>query len=81
MEKNYVERKPSEEDRRYVVLNLTSDGKERFERIENDMNQKFKQILDSIPADKRTQVINALEIYNRACDEVERIKGCDCNES
>ena len=79
--KNYVERKPSEEDRRYVVLNLTPDGKERFERIENDMNQKFKQILDSIPADKRTQVINALEIYNRACDEVERIKGCDCNES
>ena len=78
--KNYVERKPSEEDRRYVVLNLTPDGKERFERIENDMNQKFKQILDSIPADKRTQVIDALEIYNRACDEVERVKGCDCNE-
>ena len=45
------------------------------------MNKKFRQILDSIPADKRTQVINALEIYNRACDEVERIKGCDCDES
>ena len=32
--KKYVERKPSEEDRRYVVLNLTPDGKERFERFE-----------------------------------------------
>lgn len=79
--RNYVERKPSEEDRRYVVLNLTPEGKERFERIEKDMNQRFKQIFDIIPADKRTQVIEALEIYNRACDEIERSKECDCNES
>ena len=65
VQKNYVERKASEEDRRYVVLNLTLDGKERFERIENDMNQKFKKIFDAMPADKREQVIEALEIYNR----------------
>lgn len=81
VQKNYVERKASEEDRRYVVLNLTLDGKERFERIENDMNQKFKKIFDAMPADKRAQVIEALEIYNRACGEIERIKECDCNES
>jgi len=72
VQKNYVERKPSEEDRRYVVLNLTHEGKERFERIENDMNQKFEQILNRIPVDKRTQVIEALELYNDACDELER---------
>jgi len=78
--KNYVERKPSEEDRRYVVLNLTLDGKESFERIENDMNQKFQKIFDAIPVDKRVQVIEALEIYNQACTEIERIKECDCNE-
>lgn len=80
VQKNYVERKPSEEDRRYVVLNLTRDGKERFERIENDMNQKFKKIFDVIPVGKREQVIEALEIYNKACAEVERSKECDCNE-
>ncbi len=74
VQKNYVERKPSEEDRRYVVLNLTHEGQERFERIENDMNQKFKLILDKIPVDKRAQVMEALELYNVACDEVERIK-------
>ena len=34
--KKYVERKLSEEDRRYVVLNLTSQGKERFERISRE---------------------------------------------
>ena len=31
VQKDYVERKPSTEDRRFVVLNLTLKGKERFE--------------------------------------------------
>ena len=72
--KDYVERKPSTEDRRFVVLNLTLKGKERFNKIEKDMNLKFKEILDRIPIDKREQVIEALELYNIACDELERIK-------
>lgn len=77
VQKDYVERKPSTEDRRFVVLNLTLKGKERFEKIENDMNRKFKEILDKIPIDKRELVIEALELYNVACDELERIKrGC-----
>ena len=73
VQKDYVERKPSTEDRRFVVLNLTLKGKERFEKIENDMNRKFKEILDKIPVDKREQVIEALELYNIACGEFERI--------
>ena len=77
VQKDYVERKPSTEDRRFVVLNLTLKGKECFEKIENDMNRKFKEILDKIPVDKREQVIEALELYNVACGELERIKrGC-----
>jgi DNA-binding MarR family transcriptional regulator len=77
VQKDYVERKPSTEDRRFVVLNLTLKGKERFEKIENDMNRKFKEILDKIPVDKREQVIEALELYNAACGKLERIKrGC-----
>ena len=69
VQKDYVERKPSTEDRRFVVLNLTLKGKERFNKIENDMNLKFKEILDKIPVDKREQVIEALEIYSIACNE------------
>ena len=77
VQKDYVERKPSTEDRRFVILNLTLKGKERFEKIENDMNLKFKEILDKIPVGKREQVIEALEFYNIACDELERNKrGC-----
>lgn len=74
VQRNYVERKPSKEDRRFVILNLTLKGKERYEKIENDMNRKFKEILDKIPVDKREQVIESLELYNAACDQIERIK-------
>ena len=64
VQKEFVERKPSKEDRRYVVLNLTVKGSERFNQIENNMNIKFK----SIPEEKRNQVIEALELYNVACE-------------
>lgn len=74
VQRNYVERKPSKEDRRFVVLNLTPKGKEHYKKIENDMNQKFQEILEKIPAEKRVQVIESLELYNMACDEIERIK-------
>ena len=41
------------------------------------MNLKFKEILDKIPVGKREQVIESLEFYNIACDELERNKrGC-----
>ena len=66
VQKGYVERKPSKEDRRYVVLNLTDKGNERFNKIEHDMDQKFKTILDRIPEDKRSQVIESLQLYNEA---------------
>ena len=68
VQKEFVERKPSKEDRRYVVLNLTVKGSERFNQIENNMNIKFKSILDRIPEEKRNQVIEALELYNVACE-------------
>ena len=68
VKKEFVERKPSKEDRRYVVLNLTVKGSERFNQIENNMNIKFKSILDRIPEEKRNQVIEALELYNVACE-------------
>lgn len=68
VQKEFVERKPSKEDRRYVVLNLTVKGSERFNQIENNLNIKFKSILDRIPEEKRNQVIEALELYNVACE-------------
>lgn len=64
--KEFVVRMPSKEDRRYVVLNLTDKGFEKFNKIENDMDLRFKSILERIPKDKRSQVIEALSLYNEA---------------
>lgn len=71
VQKGFVERKPSVEDRRYVALNLLPKGQERFERIEHDMYYRFKEVLEKIPKDKQEQVVEALKLYNEACLAVE----------
>ena len=71
VQNGFVERNPSKEDRRYVVLHLLPKGQERFEKIENDMYLKFKEVLEQIPEEKREQVIEALMLYNDACAKVE----------
>ena len=67
VQKHYVKRQPSQEDRRYVVLTLTKKGQERFDKIEHDMYLKFKAVFDNITKEKQGQVIEALKIYNEAC--------------
>ena len=69
--KGFVERKPSAEDRRFVMLDLLPKGQERFEKIERDMYDRFKEVLEQIPEDKQEQVVEALKIYNEACLMVE----------
>ncbi|MGN0413532.1 MAG: MarR family winged helix-turn-helix transcriptional regulator [Lachnospiraceae bacterium] len=71
VKKEYVERTQSKEDRRFVALNLTEKGQERFEKIEKDMYMKFKEVFEQIPQNKRGQVLEALELYNDACRMIE----------
>ena len=71
VQKGFVERNSSREDRRYVALTLLPKGQERFEKIENDMYLKFKAVLEQIPEEKREQVVEALKLYNEACTKVE----------
>ena len=67
VKKEYVQRQPAATDRRYVTLNLLSKGQKRFEKIERDMYEKFKKVMEQIPEDKRIQVIESLKLYNDAC--------------
>ena len=76
VKKEFVERKTSPEDRRYVTLHLLSKGQERFEKIERDMYEKFKMVLEQIPKEKQEQVVEALKLYNEACMVVED----NCND-
>lgn len=74
VQKGFVERKPSKEDRRYVELSLLQKGQERFERIEHDMYVKFQDVWEKIPAEKRGQVLESLKLYNEACLTIEEGK-------
>ena len=74
VQKGYVNREPSSEDRRSVVLSLTECGRKRFDRIEHDMNMKFQKVLSGIELEKQEQVLEALRIYNEACRKAE----CKC---
>ena len=67
VQKEFVERNPLAEDRRFVTLHLLPKGQERFEKIEHDMYYKFQEILEQIPEDKREQVVESLRLYNAAC--------------
>lgn len=81
--KGFVSREPSKTDRRSVVLELTPEGRKRFDKIENDMNDKFSVVFERIDKDKRGTVLEALKIYNQAFMELkgnEGDKGCQCSK-
>ncbi|WP_167956203.1 MarR family winged helix-turn-helix transcriptional regulator [Anaerosporobacter faecicola] len=71
VKKEYVQRNISNEDRRWVTISLLPEGIKRFEKIEHDMNEKFKQVLDAIPKEQQEHVIASLEYYVEACRKVE----------
>ncbi len=74
VQKGFVNREPSREDRRSVVLSLTDSGAARFSRIENDMYEKFRAVLSHLEPCRREQVLEALRLYNEACGKTE----CEC---
>ena len=71
VQKDFVERNPSKEDRRFVTLSLLPKGQERFEKIEHDMYLEFKAVFEQIPVDKREQVLESLRLYNAAFYKLE----------
>lgn len=71
VQKGFVMRRPSDKDRRSVVLSLTSAGQERFDRIESDMYQEFKKVFSYVGKEDQDKVLEALRIYNEACTRAE----------
>ena len=69
VDKEYVEREINPEDRRYILISLSEDGQLIFNRIEEDMNQYFYQVYNSIPEKKRKQVLESLDILLTAVAE------------
>lgn len=57
------------EDRRYVTIKLTEKGMKVFENIEGGMNQYYKNVFNSIPEDKREQVLESLKLLSEAVNQ------------
>ncbi|MDF2673462.1 MAG: MarR family transcriptional regulator [Clostridiales bacterium] len=63
---NLVIREIHPEDRRYVTIELTEEGKKVFNSIEDSMEIYYQEILKSIPEDKREQVLESLQLLTEA---------------
>ncbi|EQB87216.1 DNA-binding MarR family transcriptional regulator [Clostridium punense] len=61
-----VQREVSPEDRRYITINLTKEGKKIYKNIEDSMDEYYLNIFNSITEEKRSQVLESLELLTDA---------------
>lgn len=61
------------ENRRYVIIQLTDNGKSVFRNIEETMTDYFCSIFGSIPEEKYEQILESLQLLTEA---VKRNKCC-----
>jgi len=66
VESDLVLREFDAENRRYVIIQLTENGRNVFQSIEESMNGYYKSIFNSIPENKRNQVMESLQLLTNA---------------
>lgn len=76
VEAGLVLRELDMENRRYVIIQLTDKGKEIFQNTEESMNNYYQDILESIPENKRNEVIEGLQLLT---DAVKKNRCCEIN--
>lgn len=68
VESDLVIRDLDMENRRYVIIQLTEEGSSVFRNIEESMDKYYKSIFESIPENKRSQVIESLQLLKEAVE-------------
>lgn len=68
VESDLVIRDLDKENRRYVSIQLTEEGSSVFRNIEESMDKYYKSIFESIPENKRSQVIESLQLLKEAVE-------------
>lgn len=64
-----VKRQEDQQDRRYIAIALTEDGRQLFEQIESSMSVYYEEILNNIPQSKREQVLESLALLAEAVNK------------
>lgn len=68
METNgWMQRVSDRKDRRAVLVRLTRQGRETATQLARARHEKFARIVSAIPEDKRSMVVEAISILERAC--------------
>lgn len=67
--KELAVREEHPEDRRYTVIRLTKNGCSVANLYEESMDSYYKKIFDSIPEEKKEQVLESLELLIAAVDK------------
>jgi len=62
VEQELVTREPDPKNRRCLSISLTAKGQELFLNIESGMEQYYRGVYDSLPEDRREQILESLEI-------------------
>lgn len=68
VEADLVLRELDMENRRYVIIQLTDNGRSVFKNTEESMNSYYQSIFSSIPEDKRNQVLESLQLLTSAVE-------------
>jgi DNA-binding MarR family transcriptional regulator len=68
------------QDRRYVSVSLTDEGKKTFETIDNLFNAYLSRVFESIPEEKHGQIMESLELVVNAFEVCGAKYQCCTNE-
>lgn len=71
-----VDRKSSEQDRRYVNIRLTDQGRKVFESIETRYNAYFDKVIELLPENRRDDVLTAVGEFADAVRRLNESTGC-----
>jgi len=59
---NLVSRTTDPDNRRAVTITLTDEGDTLFSQVEANMTQFYETFYNALPADKRSQILESLEL-------------------
>ena len=71
-----VDRKPGEQDRRFVNIRLTDQGLKVFESIETRYNSYFDKVIELLPENRRDDVLTAVGEFADAVKRLNQSSGC-----
>ena len=76
IKKGLIRRDKADHDSRAIKLTLTGKGKETHKKVQVCLTDFFQRVLGNMPAKKRTDVLESVNIFIKAIKN--SVNGCGC---